>query len=493
MSDPSFHALAVDLGAESGRVMLGAIEGGTLNLTELHRFPSAMCRINGSLRWDVLRLFEEIKEGLREAGCLGKPIASVSTDSWGVDYVLMRGEEPLLAVPFHYRDERTDGAFERIFPKVSQQAIFESTGIQFMELNTLYQLHEDAEDRRELLEASDGFLNIADYFNWLMSGTRKAEVSLASTTQLYNPRSGEWARDIAEQAGIPGHLFPEIADSGTPLGPLRTELADELRLTGTQVVSGLSHDTAAAVMAVPAETGNWAFLSSGTWSLLGVERPEPLINEASQTLNFTNEAGFGGTTRFLKNLVGLWILQECRRCWAEAGDNFTYDELTKLASGAASLSMLIRPDAPEFAKPGHMPEKIADYCARTNQPSPATQAQYIRCIIDSLALLYGENLRQLRNLTGSKIDRIHIVGGGSRNALLNQATATATRCEVLAGPVEATAMGNILSQAFALKSINSIEEARQIVRNSISIETYAPERSEKWEEAERKFEELPQQ
>ena len=485
--------LACDLGAESGRVMLGSLSDGKITLKEYHRFPSAVVNVGGSLRWNILQIFEEIRVGLRAAGKEGLPISSVSTDSWGVDYVLLKEGEPCLTIPFHYRDERTDDGFARVFAKIGEEAVFESTGIQFMVFNTLFQLNADVEKRADILALADGFLNIADYLNFLMSGVARAEESLASTTQLYNPRKKTWAWDIVSAIGVKESLFPEIVPSGTVLGPLLPELAQTTGLADVQVVATCSHDTGAAIAAVPAEGDDWAYLSSGTWSLLGVESPQPIINEKSRALNFTNEIGYGGTTRFLKNIIGLWIIQECRRTWADEGQDFDYGALTTLASEAPALRSLIFPNAPRFSKPGGMPEKIAAYCRESGQPVPASPGEFVRCTIDSLALLYRQTLEELISVTGKPITRLHIVGGGSRNALLNQAAANATGRTVLAGPVEATALGNVLIQALALGHLSSISELRAVIRNSFEPEIYSPNAAPEWLETFQRFEKLPRE
>ncbi|MEX1118290.1 MAG: rhamnulokinase family protein [Terrimicrobiaceae bacterium] len=485
--------LACDLGAESGRVMLGTLSDGKITLKEYHRFPSAVVTIGGSLRWNILQIFEEIRVGLRAAAKEGLPISAVSTDSWGVDYVLIKEGEPCLTIPFHYRDGRTDDGFARVFAKVAKDAIFESTGIQFMPFNTIFQLNDDAEKRADILGLSDGFLNIADYLNYLMSGVARAEESLASTTQLYNPRTKTWAWDLVSAIGLKDSLFPKVVPSGTVLGPLLPELAQSTGLSGVQVVATCSHDTGAAIAAVPAEGEDWAYLSSGTWSLLGVECSQPIINEKSRALNFTNEMGYGGTTRFLKNIIGLWIIQECRRTWAAEGQEFDYGTLTRLAAGAPALRSLIFPDAPQFSKPGGMPEKIAAYCRASGQPVPASPGEFVRCAIDSLALLYRKTLEELISATGTPINRLHIVGGGSRNGVLNQAAADATGRTVLAGPVEATALGNVLIQALALGHLSSVSELRSIVKYSFESEIYTPSQAPEWEQAFQRFEKLPQE
>jgi rhamnulokinase len=482
--------LACDLGAESGRVMLGTLTDGKLALEEIHRFPNGAIAINGSLRWDVLRLFEELKNGLRKAGQRNLNVRSLSTDSWGVDYVLLRDEEPMLTAPYQYRDARTDHGLEQAFALVPRAEIFAETGIQFMTINTLYQLLADRQQRREILDFADRFLLIGDYLNYLFSGVGVAEESLASTTQLYNPKTRAWSEPLLKKLGLPGRIFPKLVASGTRLGPLLPTLAQETGLKNIEVVSTCSHDTGAAIAAVPAEGNDWAYLSSGTWSLLGIESPVPVINEKTSHFNFTNEAGFGGTTRLLKNIVGLWILQECRRSWIQEHQEYSYDDLTRLASEASPLVSLIHPSDPRFGKPGSMPQKISDYCRETGQTAPASVGATARCILESLALLYRQTLEEIEQLSGRTLNVLHIVGGGSKNRLLNQFSANATGRRVLAGPVEATAIGNVLVQAIAMGQLKDLPALRQVVRASFPIETYSPAEAAAWQQAYVRFQNL---
>jgi rhamnulokinase len=390
--NPHYY-IACDLGAESGRVMLGRLEDGRLALEEIHRFPSAVVRVLGSLRWDVLRIYEELKTGLRMIGARDLPIAGVSVDSWGVDYVLVNAVHPMISPPFHYRDERTAATYEKVREHAGSKVIFEETGIQFMPINTIYHLASDVEKSRALLEAADCFLMIGDYFNYLFSGVACVDESNASTTQLYNPRTRSWSEVLIERCDMPRKIFPKLVSPGTVLGPLLPEVARETGLADVRVIATCSHDTGEAVAAVPSQDADWAFLSSGTWSLIGVERVGPLINEEARALNFTNEAGFGGTTRFLKNIVGLWILQESRRAWARKGSELDYAILTAEAEKAEPFRSLIDPNAARFAKPCEMPDNIAAYCSETGQPAPETPGQFARCILESLALSYRKALR----------------------------------------------------------------------------------------------------
>lgn len=496
------HYLAIDLGAESGRVMLGTLWEGRLTLEELHRFSNGAVVINGSRRWDLLHLYAEIVNGLRKAGARELPIRSLSTDSWGVDYVLTKGSEPFLSAPYQYRDERTDGTYERL-GEVTREEIYAATGIQFMTINTLCQLHTDLLERPEILAFADRFLLIGDTINHLLGGEPVAEASLASTTQLYNPANHDWAWPLIEHLGLPKDIFPNVVPSGAVIGALTPELQSETRLGPVKVVATCSHDTGAAVAAVPASNEEgWAYLSSGTWSLLGVESKTPVLTEAARQLNFTNEVGYNGSIRLLKNIAGLWILQECMRFWRESGHDHTYGDLVELSLEAPALVSLINPGDPRFlrsggtAASGGMPARIAEFCTETGQPVPQnTGANAVgalaRCILESLSLLYRKTLGELEQLTGKQINRLHIVGGGTRNDLLNQCAANATGRPVITGPIEATAAGNILIQAIACGSVASLDEARQIVARSFPQNSYTPRDMTVWNGAYSRFLTLP--
>lgn len=484
------YYVAVDLGAESGRIMLGTLQNGRVALEEIHRFPTGSTVIEGTLRWNVLRIFEEIKAGLKKVGLRGISPEGISVDSWGVDYVLFREGEPLLSVPFHYRDSRTDGWIEKACARVPESVIFEETGIQFMTINTLYQFLDDQERRPDVVKLARQFLNIGDYFNYLLSGVAKAEESLASTTQLYNPRTRDWSKELIQRFELPEQIFPEIVPSGTRLGPLLPELKEEFGMKSLQVVATCSHDTGAAVAAVPAQGKDWAYLSSGTWSLLGVEMRSPVITEASRRYNFTNEEGFGGTTRLLKNLIGLWIVQECRRAWQKEGKDYSYEDLTRLASEAKPLRFFINPNAQRFIKPDNMPDKVAAYCRETGQEMPKTPGEIIRCVNESLALLYRRTVEQMEEVSERRIERLHIVGGGSKSDLLNQFTANALKRPVIAGPVEGTALGNVLIQAIALGHLPSLQALRDVVAQSFPGVTYQPQDTAAWDAAYHQFNRL---
>lgn len=491
MIETPVRIAAIDLGAESGRVLLAEIGPAGLALHAVHQFPSPAVRINGTLRWDVLAIWAEIQAGLRSLSRDFGPPAGIGVDSWGVDYVLTRrgnhrDGEPVLTLPYHYRDERCLGAIERVEPKVGRDEVFAATGVQFMPINTIYQLHEDTLRRPEVLRFADGLLLIADFFNWLLSGVARAEETLASTTQLYDPAHRRWATSLAEKLSIPATLLPPVVPAGTVLGPVRSDLRDACHLGAAKVVATCSHDTAAAVAAVPVESaaaGDWAYLSSGTWSLLGAESQSPVINAEAQRLNFTNEVGFGGTIRLLKNIVGLWPLQECRREWKSEGKAYSYDELTQLAAGATPLRSILDLTDPRFLLAGDMLKKVSDFCRETGQPIPETPAGVTRCILESLALAYRRTLAELSGLLGRRIERLHIVGGGSRNAVLNQMSADACGVTVVAGPVEATGVGNALVQGIALGVLPNLPAARELVRRSFPLQHYQPLDTAAWDDA----------
>ena len=481
------HYLACDLGADSGRLMLGTLDAGKISLEELHRFPNGPVKTSGALQWNLDGLFNELKNGLKKAAAKNLPLASISSDSWGVDYVLYDERGLVMPPVWCYRDSRTACGVENVKAKIAWPAIYAETGIQFMALNTIYQLA--AEEPARLAKAKQ-LLFIGDAFNYFCSGVARNEVSLASTTQLYNPQTRTWSKKLLGALNLREEMFAPICASGTRLGPLKKNLATEVGLPPIEVIASCSHDTGAAVAAIPASGENWAYLSSGTWSLMGVEAPSPVINEPSRTLDFTNEIGFGNSVRLLKNIVGLWIVQECRRQWAKEGEKYDYAALEKLAADAPPFVSLINPDDSRFLSPEHMPEKIAEFCTETGQPVPANHAAYVRCIYESLALFYRVTLRKLERLTGKKIERLHIVGGGSQATTLNQLAANALKIPVLAGPTECTALGNILVQAIALGHLESHAAAREVVRNSFELKSFTPENSPQWDAAAARFEKL---
>ncbi|MFQ6057536.1 MAG: rhamnulokinase family protein [Anaerolineae bacterium] len=492
--------LAFDLGASSGRAVVGLFDGERLRLEEVHRFPNGPVRVLDSLHWDVLRLFEEVKGSL--AKCVktyGTDIASLGLDTWGVDFGLLDAQDKLLGNPYHYRDSRTDGMMEEAFRLVPREEIFERTGIQFMQLNSLYQLLAMAVQGSPMLDMAQTFLNMPDLFNFWLTGRKASEFTIATTTQCYDPRAGDWAWTMLEKLGLPTRIFGEIVPPGTLLGPLHPAVAEETGAGEVPVIASAGHDTAAAVAAVPALSPalseaegparghDYVYLSSGTWSLMGVEVDEPLITPQSLAYNFTNEGGVEGTIRLLKNIMGLWLVQECRREWAQAGEELAWDDLTRMAAEAEPFGGLVDPDDPRFLPPGDMPQRIQSYCAETGQPVPESKGAIVRCALESLALTYRLVLERLEEMLGRELSIIHIIGGGSQNPLLNQFTADATGRTVIAGPVEATSIGNILMQALALGHIASLEEGRELVRRSFEMTAYEPGERAGWDEAYRRY------
>jgi len=479
--------LACDLGAESGRLMLGRLGNGRISLEEVYRFPNVPLQVNGSLCWDIAALWSEFQNGLRKAGALGIPIHSISTDSWGLDYVLLDASDKLIEPTFHYRDSRTTRGVANLTTKIDWPTLFGETGIQFMPINTVYQLAAESPER---LKRARKLLMIADAFNFFLSGVPRSEESLASTSAIYNPRTRGWSPKVIGALEMPADVFAPIVHSGSSLGSLKPKIRDETRLANINVLASCSHDTGAAVAAVPACGASWAYISSGTWSLMGVERTQPVLTDACRELNFTNEIGFAGTVRLLKNIVGLWIVQECRREWARQDRDHDYATLTQKAAAAPPLRPLINPADPRFIAPGDMPKRISDYCVESGQMPPDGVGETVRCALESLALQYRRSLREIERLTGERIGQLHIVGGGSQNQLLNQFTANATGIPVIAGPVEATALGNITVQAITSGELSSLEDARALIAASFEMEIFEPQKQELWDSAAARFEKL---
>lgn len=475
--------LAFDLGAESGRAILGRLEGERLSLEEIHRFPNGPVRVHGHLHWDALRMWSEILHGLRLAARRSGGLASLGVDTWGVDFGLLDASGELIGNPYHYRDSRTDGMMEAAFERVPRAEIYRQTGIQFMQLNSLYQLLAMRLGKAPALDCAAALLTMPDLFNFWLTGQMASEFTIATTTQCFNPTRADWAWELLDALQIPRRLFQPIRQPASILANLHPEVSQETGAGELPVVAVGSHDTASAVAAVPAESERIVFISSGTWSLLGSEVPRPVISEQSLDFNFTNEGGIGGRYRFLKNISGLWLVQECRRAWAAAGQEYSYAELTQLAAAAPPFHSLVDPNAPEFLHPGEMPQRIGRYCLQRGQPAPTGVGQFVRCALESLALAYRQAIGQLEQTLGYRLEAVHIVGGGSQNRLLNQFTADATGKPVIAGPVEATAIGNLLVQAMALGRLSSLDEARQVVRRSFPLETFEPARGQAWDEA----------
>jgi rhamnulokinase len=455
--------------------MVGRFDGDRLGLAEAHRFDSRPVALPDGLHTDVLRIFAEIQHGLAAAARSGGEIAGVGVDTWGVDFALLDGAGRLLGTPYHYRDVLGSGVLERTLARVPRAEVFHATGIQLLELNTLFQLVLLQERRAAELAAADRLLMMPDLFSYWLCGRADNEYTIATTSQCFDTRRGEWAHGLLERLHLPGAIFGRVVPSGSVLGDLRLRIAEEAGLEPVPVLAVGGHDTALAVAAVPARGRDFAYVSSGTWSLLGAEIDAACIDDASLAANFTNEGGVCGTIRFLKNLCGLWLVQECRRAWARGGTADSYDDLTAMAATAPGFRSLVDVDHPDFASPGNMPGRLQAFCRRTGQPVPETKGEIVRCALDSLALKYRHVLATLESILGRRLEPLHVVGGGSRNRLLCQLAADATGRTVVAGPVEATAVGNVAMQAMTLGHVASLAEARELVRRSFEIATYDPQ------------------
>lgn len=466
--------LAFDLGASSGRALLGRLEGGRVELEEVDRFRTPLLEAGGHLLWDLDALWRELQLGLERARERAPGLRSLSVDSWAVDYVPLDAAGVPLRHPYSYRDPRVQGRLEAALQKVPASELYSRTGIQLLEINTLFQLIADLHEEPERVGQTALRLLIADYWLYRFSGRAAAERTMASTTQLVNIRSGTWDGELMRRLGIAAEGWPDIVPPGTVLGPLQAQGRAERH--GPMVIAACSHDTASAVAAVPADEGgaSWAYLSSGTWSLMGVERHEPVLTDAAREANFTNEAGLDGTVRFLKNLTGLWVLQECERAWRSSGERFTHETLIAEAEASPSSGRFVDLNDPRFAERGHMPAKLRTYCRARGLPEPQSRGALVRLILESLAESHRGALRQLEDVLGERIGVLHIVGGGARNALLCQWTADACGCRVLAGPAEATALGNLLVQARTMGDLPAGQTIRDVVRASCRLRTYEP-------------------
>ena len=485
--------LGVDLGAESGRVMAGLWDGKRIRLEELHRFPNGPVEIGGTLRWDVLRLWAEIQHGMSLAAHgNGAAVRSVGVDTWGVDFVLLSKNNELLGQPYHYRDSRTKGMMKRALGKVPREKVFAATGLQFMEINTLYQLLAMQKQNPDLLKTADCLLMMPDFFHWCLSGKRAAEFTEATTTQFFHPTKRTWSYDLLKKFKLPADILPKVIKPGARLGSLRDSVVRRTGLPPIDVIAPASHDTGSAVAAVPTaqtQEGTWAYISSGTWSLMGIEVRQARLSEDVLRFNLTNEGGVDGTYRLLKNITGLWLVQQCRRVFESKGSKYDYGQLELLASDAPPLRSLIDPDDLRFLNPPDMAAAIQEFCRETGQPAPSTEGMLVRCALESLALRYQSVLECLEHVGGKRVEVIHIVGGGSRNSLLNQFTADACNRPVVAGPVEATVLGNVLMQARACGELGSLAELRSVVRNSTEVRTFEPRREQDtaWQEARSRF------
>lgn len=480
--------LAFDLGAESGRAIVGRLQDERLELFPIYRFPNLPIRVLDSYHWDVLHLFQELVAGLAlYRRDYGERLEGIGVDTWGVDFALLDHQGKLLGNPYHYRDPRTEGMLQEAFRLVPREEIFRQTGIQFMEINTLYQLLAMRLGQDPLLQVAKTLVMMPDLLNYWLTGVITCEFSAATTSQCYNPRSHDWAWDVLSRLGLPTGIFQPVVQPGTVIGPLHGRVAEQVGLQDVRVIAPASHDTGSAVAAVPAASSDFCYISSGTWSLMGIEVQEPVISEESLAFNFTNEGGVCGTFRLLKNIMGLWLVQECRRTWASEGHEYSYPELTRLAAEAPAFGPVVDPDSNEFLRPGDMPARIRDFCLRTGQSTPETVGEIVRCALESLALKYRWVLEKLEHMSGQRLSIIHIVGGGSQNDLLCQLAADATQRPVLAGPVEATAAGNVLVQALACGQLDSLTDIRNVVRRSFELTSYQPHTAEGWDEAYARF------
>lgn len=480
------QVLAVDFGASGGRVMLGKFDGNILEIENLHRFSNDPVTLGDQMYWDFLRLFHEVKQGLLKAKNRGE-IYSIGVDTWGVDYGLTDCFGRLLGNPIHYRDSRTAGMMKKSFERMDRNSFYEITGNQFMEINTAFQLMAAGEQMPGILEQAEALHMMPDLFRYYLSGDKGCEYSIASTTQLFHMRQKTWATEVMENLKIPSRLFQPLIPAGTITGSLRTVLTQELELPSMKVVAVAGHDTQSALAAVPSVDTEFIFLSCGTWSLFGTELKEPIINEASKKYNLTNELGVEGNYSFLKNIIGLWLIQESRRQWIREGKEYSFGLLEEMAGKAKALTSFINPDAPEFVPAGNIPERIRNFCRDTGQPVPETEGELVCCINQSLALSYRKALEEVEECTGKSYSAIHMMGGGTNSHLLCQMTANACGIPVIAGPVEATVLGNAMVQFIAAGEFSDLSQARQALIRSVKPEVYEPRDIESWNQAYDKF------
>ena len=477
--------IGIDLGGESGRVVVGSFDGEKIELNVKHRFPTGGTYHGEDYRWEVEKFWQEIKTGLKIAAEESGDIISIGVDTWGVDYALLNSNDQLIELPFHYRDKKNVGSLEKVTQSVSRSEIFESTGIQFMEINTLCQLFAHLGTSDVLNEATT-LLTMADYFHWCLSGAKSIEFTFATTTQCFDPVKRDWAFGLLDKLELPTSMFPKVVEPGTNLGQIREDVSRETGLTAVSVVAPATHDTGSAIAAIPVSpehAGHWAYISSGTWSLVGVEIDRPILTEAALAANVTNEGGVEGTWRLLKNVMGLWIVQRLKLAFANRGFDRSYQELTEMAGRADSPRTYIDPDDGCFLNPENMEQAIIDFCERSGQKTPVDEPSMVRCVLESLALRYCEVLREIESLTGNQIDVLHVVGGGCQNILLNQFISGATQIPVVAGPAEATVLGYILVQCKSAGQLTSLEDIREVVRNSTDLIDFRPNAATYWRDA----------
>jgi len=488
------HYLAFDIGASSGRAILGTFAEGKLVLEELHRFENGAVDVNGGLFWNLMGLFQELKSGLKKALATGVKLSGVGIDTWGVDFALLDANGMFMGFPRQYRDPRNGPAMDALLAAYPREELYARTGLQFMPFNTIFQLAAMRQANDPALRNGRALLFMPNALTYLFTGTVAAEYTIASTSQLLDPKTRRWARDVARRAAIPTRLLPKLVKPGTPAGQLRPALCEELNCQPVPFYFSAGHDTAAAVAAVPAAAGagrDWAYLSSGTWSLLGMELDQPCVSEEARRLDYTNEGGVGGKIRFLKNIMGLWLVQECRSQWRREGREHSFVELNELSAAATPFRSFVNPNNPVFLTPGDMPARLQDYCRQTGQPVPETPGAIIRCAHESLALRYRQTVEELEQLSGQRINTLYLVGGGSQNQLLNRLTTNAVQRTVVTGPVEATAMGNLLVQIMGAGELRNLKEIRQVVRASTETGLHQPEDAAAWEAAYQRFRALP--
>lgn len=480
------RVLSFDFGASSGRAMLAAFDGSRIEIEEIHRFSNDPVLMNGVLYWDVLRLLFEIKQGITKAHHAGG-FDSIGIDTWGVDFGLLDERGDLLENPVHYRDKRNTGYSEKAFKKLPQKRFYDLTGLQFMDINTAMQLFSLAENRPYLLERAKTMLFMPDLLSYMLTGEMHTEYSIASTSQLLDAKARDWSFEIIDALNIPRRLFKPVVPSGTKVGQLSAEICEELGVPPADVIATCGHDTASAVVSVPASQEDFVYISCGTWSLFGTELKEPCISDKSLKYNITNEGGYGGSIRFLKNIIGLWLIQESRRQWIREGKEYSYAELEKQALAVPAFSCFIDPDHPDFIPQGNLPRRVQEFCRRTGQYVPQTAGEIMRCIYESIALKYRDTYAQLQDATGKSYPVIHMVGGGTKDNLLCQMTANACNADVVAGPIEATVFGNVAVQLIALGEIEDVWQARKIIAESQKLVTYSPCDMSEWETAYKKF------
>lgn len=488
MQNHSF--LAFDIGASSGRGVVGTIRNNKLDIEEVCRFYNGMTKIHGHYYWDIFRLFDELKKGLGNTANISESIESIGIDTWGVDYGLLDRSGNILSIPFAYRDPRTDNIMDELFKVISKRKIYDLTGIQFMQFNTLFQLFAAKKQNLSIMDMAEELLFIPDLLNYLFTGIKKTEFTFATTSQLYNPVKGIWEKELFDAIGVSPSIMQDIVSPGTILGNITEDIALETGIKQLPLIAVASHDTGSAVAAIPAQNENFAYISSGTWSLMGMETKKPVINDIAFENQVTNEGGVNNTFRFLKNIMGLWLIQECKRIWEKNNHVYSYGELVKFALDEKPFMSLIDPDHRSFYNPLDMTQAITEYCEEKGSITPHNPGQYARCIFESLALKYRTVLDRLKEASGKKIEQLHIIGGGSQNELLCQFAANATGVKVVAGPIEATAIGNILVQAMAMGYVKDLGQIREIIRNSFEYKEYLPEDTEKWDQAYRRFSEM---